>query len=167
MADTHITHITQEGLAESLRLDQKRFDRVTLSLSETEQTTSFTSEGWSVKDFLAHMAYWKQAAHACLVAFVHDQPLPPVIESGDEANAKQQQIDASLSLPEAQSFWQETHTHMLHLVVDELDENRLTEEVHVPWDEVATEQACTLVTEMCGHDGEHFELIEKHFKHIS
>ncbi|MHB8597427.1 MAG: DinB family protein [Ktedonobacteraceae bacterium] len=164
MADTQIT---QEGLAESLRLDRKRFDRVTQSLSETEQVTPFTPEGWSVKDFLAHMAHWKQAAHAFLVAFVHDQPLPAFIESGDEANATQQQIYASLSLQEAHSFWQETHTHMLNLVVDELDKNRLTEEVHVPWDEEDTEQACGLVAEMCGHDGEHFALIEKHFKIIS
>lgn len=160
MADTHIT---QEGLAESLRLDQKRFEHVIQSLSEIEQVTPFTPEGWSVKDFLAHMAHWKQAAHACLVAFVHDQPYPAVIESGDEANAEQQQIYASLSLQEAQSFWQATHTHMLHLVVDELDEHHLTEEVHVPWDEKDTEQACGLVAEMCGHDGEHFALIESYF----
>jgi hypothetical protein len=83
MADTHIT---QEVLAESLRLDRKRFDRITQSLS---------------------------------------------------------------------------------LVVDELDKDHLTEEVHVPWDAEDTEQACGLVAEMCGHDGEHFELIEKHFKIIS
>lgn len=157
------TPITQEGLAESLRLDQKRFDLVIQSLSETVQVTPFTPEGWSVKDFLAHMAHWKQAAHAFLVAFVHDQPYPSVIESGDDANAKQQQIFASLSLQEAQTFWQETHTHMLHLVVDELDKDHLTEEVHVPWDEEDTEQACGLVAEMCEHDGEHFGLIEKHF----
>lgn len=163
MADTQIT---QEGLAESLRQDQKHFDLVTQTLSETDQITPFTQEGWSVKDFLAHMAHWKQAAHAFLVAFVHDQPLPPFVESSDRANARQQQIYASLSLQEAQSFWQETHTHMLHLVVDELDENRLTEEVHVPWDEEGTEQACGLVAEMCGHDVEHFELIEGHFKNI-
>lgn len=158
------TQITQKDLAESLRRDQARYNQVIQSLSRTEQVTPFTAEGWSVKDFLAHMAHWKQAAHAFLVAFVHDQPLPAVVASGDEANAKQQQIYASLSLPEAQSFWQETHTHLLHLVVDELDKDRLTEEVHVPWDEEGTEQACGLVAEMCGHDGEHFGLIEKHFK---
>ncbi|HLJ34255.1 MAG TPA: maleylpyruvate isomerase N-terminal domain-containing protein [Ktedonobacteraceae bacterium] len=163
MADTQIT---QEELAESLRQDQKHFDLVTQTLSETDQITPFTQEGWSVKDFLAHMAHWKQAAHAFLVAFVHDQPLPTYIESGDKANAIQQQIYASLSLQEAQSFWQEAHTHMLHLVVDELGENLMTEEVHVPWDEEGTEQACGLVAEMCGHDVEHFELIEGHFKNI-
>ncbi len=108
MADTQIT---QEGLAESLRLDQKRFEHITQSPSETEQVTPFTPEGWSVKDFLTHMAHWKQAAHAFLVAFVHDQPLPAFIASGNEANATQQQIFASLSLQAAQSFWQETHTH--------------------------------------------------------
>lgn len=160
MADTQIT---QEGLAESLRFDQERFNRVIQKLSEADQIAPFTPEGWSVKDFLAHMAHWKQAAHAFLVAFVHDQPPPAYIESGDEANAKQQQTYASLSLPEAQSFWQETHTHMLHLVVDELNESRLTADVHVPWDEEAIEQACGLVAEMCGHDVEHFEIIERHF----
>jgi len=157
------TQITQEDLAESLRLDQARFDNVTQSLSETEQVTPFTAEGWSVKDFLAHMAHWKQAAHAFLVAFVHDQPLPSVVESGDEANAIQQQIYASFSLQEAQSFWQETHTHILHLVVDELDKDHLTAEVHVPWDAEDTEQACTLVMQMCEHDVEHFEIIEGYF----
>lgn len=157
------TQITQEGLAESLRLDQERYNRVIQTLSEADQVTPFTAEGWSVKDFLAHMAHWKQAAHAFLVAFVHDQPLPAYIESGDEANAKQQQVYASLSLQEAHSFWQETHTHMLHLVVDELDGSHLTEEVHVPWDEKDTEQACGLVAEMCSHDVEHFELIEGNF----
>jgi hypothetical protein len=161
MADTQIT---QEGLAESLRLDQERFNLVTQKLSETGQVAPFTPEGWSVKDFLAHMAHWKQAAHAFLVAYVHDQPYPPFVESGDEANAKQQRIYASLSLPEAQSFWQETHTHMLHLVVDELDENHLHEEVRVPWNEEAMVSACELVADICGHDAEHFDLIEEHFK---
>lgn len=157
------TTMTQEKLVESLRLDQQHFDRLTHALTQSDQTTPFTPEGWSVKDFLAHMAHWKQAAHASLVAFVHDQPSPTPIESGDEANARQQQIYASLSLPEAQSFWQETHTQMLHLVVDELDDNRLTTEVHVPWDETDTQPACTLVAEMCDHDIEHFALIKAHF----
>lgn len=161
------TPMTQEHLVESLRLDQQRFDRITHALTATDQTTPFTAEGWSVKDFLAHMAHWKRAAHASLVAFVHDQPPPTPIASGDEANAKQQQIYASLSLPEAQSFWQEAHTQMLHLVVDELDENRITAEVHVPWDEIDTLPASTLVAEMCDHDSEHFELIEAHFKLIN
>lgn len=161
MADTQFT---QEGLAESLRLDQERFNRVTQTLSETAQVTPFTSEGWSVKDFFAHMAHWKQAAHAFLVAFVHDQPLPAFVESGDEPNAKQQRIYSSLSLQEAQSFWQETHTHMLHLIVDELDADHLNAEVHVPWDEEAMASACELVADMCGHDAEHFDLIEGHFK---
>jgi hypothetical protein len=161
MADTQVT---QEGLAESLRLDQARYNRLIQTLSEAEQVTPFTPEGWSVKDFLAHMAHWKQAAHAFLVAYIHDQPLPTFIESGDEANAKQQRIYASLSLQQAQSFWQEAHTHLLHLVVDELDEDHLTGEVHVPWDEEGTAPACTLVAEMCGHDVEHLELIERHFK---
>lgn len=157
------TQLTQEELAESLRLDQERFNLVIQTLSETEQVTPFTSEGWSVKDFFAHMAHWKQASHAFLVAFVHDQPLPSFVESGDEANATQQRIYAALSPQEAQSFWQETHTHLLHIVVDELDENHLSEEVHVPWDEEEMVSACELVADTCGHDAEHFDLIKRYF----
>ncbi len=159
--------MTQEQLVETLRLDQQHFDRITHALTATDQTTPFTPEGWSVKDFLAHAAHWKQAAHASLVAFVHDQPPPAPIASGDEANARQKQIYASLSLPEAQSFWQETHTQMLHLIVDELDENRLTSEVHVPWDASDTQPASTLIAEMCDHDTEHFAFIETHFNLIT
>ena len=156
--------LTQEGLVEALRLDEERFNQVIQALSESDQLAPFTVEGWSVKDFLAHMAHWKQAAHAFLVAYVHDQPYPAAIESGDEANAIAHEQYASLSLPEAQTFWQDTHTHLLHLIIDELDNEQLAQEVRVPWDENGTERACSLIAEMCGHDVEHLALIESHFQ---
>ena len=157
------TELTQEGLAEALRLDEERFNHLVRRLSDSDQSAPFTPEGWSVKDYFAHMAHWNQAAHAFLVAFVHDQPYPPAFDSGDEANAVAREQYASLSLQEAQNFWRETHTHLLHLIVDELDNERLSEEVRVPWDEHDTATACTLVADMCEHDGEHLTLIESHF----
>ncbi|HYK84926.1 MAG TPA: hypothetical protein VEV19_06125, partial [Ktedonobacteraceae bacterium] len=96
--------------------------------------------------------------------YIHDQPLPPAIPSGDEANAEAAERDKVFSLPQVRNHWEEAHIHLTHLVADELDDKKLQEEVRVPWDDNATETVGLLVTEMCEHDAEHFELIEQYFE---
>ena len=51
-----------------------------------------------------------------------------------------------------------------HLVADELDDKKLQDEVHPPWDENPSEPLCTMITSICEHDAEHFELIEQYFE---
>jgi hypothetical protein len=157
------THQTQEGLIESLQLDRARFQHITNNVSAVEQEKPFSPEGWSIKDFLAHMAHWKNAAHAVLVAYTHDQPLPPVVPSGDEPNAERRVAYSPLSLTEAKAFWEETHQQLIDLIGDELEDARLNEEVRAPWSEEDTLTTCDLVTDMCGHDAEHMDFIEKYF----
>ena len=151
---------TQESLLESMKHDQDRFDILTSRLSEEQLTAPISPEGWSVKDFLAHMAHWKAATHAVLVAYTHDQPLPDVTPSGDEANATMRQQDSSRSVQDVVTYWKETQTHFLHLLVDELDDKRLAETVRPPWggDE---QEICGIVAEIIEHDREHFLLIER------
>ena len=160
------TPVTQESLIEDLNLDRTCLMNLLSKLNGTEQQAPFTDEGWSVKDLLAHMAHWKMATHTLLVAYTHDQPLPPVVPSGDEANAAQHQIYATLSLADALAFWEESHTHLQHLVADELTDERLSEEVRVPWDEHETDTLCALVEDMCAHDAEHTDTIEQYVKRI-
>lgn len=157
------THQTQEGLIESLRLDRTRFQHITNNLSTDEQEKPFSPEGWSIKDFIAHMAHWKKAAHALLVAYTHDQPLPPVEPSGDEPNAERRQCYSTLTLDEAQAFWEETNQQFIDLLADELDDARLSEEVRAPWSDDDTLTVCDLVADMCGHDAEHMDFIEQYF----
>ena len=151
---------TQESLLESLKRDSDRFNILASRLSEKQQLAPISPEGWSVKDFLAHMAHWKAVTHALLVAYTHDQPLPDVTPSGDEANAEMYKQDSTRSLQDVHAYWKDFHTHLLHLVIDELDDKRLAETVRPPWggDE---EAICVIVAEIIEHDREHFLLIER------
>ena len=155
---------TQQGLLDSLQDDRARFQRLITRLNDEEQQIAITPEGWSVKDFLAHMSHWKAATQKLLVAYTHDQPLPPVMPSGDEADEDARQMDKSLSLPQVRNYWEETHKHFTHLVADNLDDKTLQEELRPPWNGDTTEPICTIVASICEHDAEHFALIEQYFE---
>ena len=155
---------TQQSILDSLQDDHTRFQMLINRLNEEQQQIAFTLEGWSVKDFLAHMSHWKAATQKLIVAYTRDQPLPPVTPSGDEANAEAREMDKELSLPEVRNYWEETHMHFTHLVADELDDNELQEEVRPPWDEHIPESLCSMVASICEHDAEHFEIIEQYFE---
>ena len=154
----------QQGILDSFQQDHARFQRLVNQLSDEEQQVAITPEGWSARDFLAHMTHWKAATLKLIVAYTHDQPLPPVMPSGDEANAEARAMDKGLSLPQVRNNWEETHLSFTHLVADELDDERLQDEVRPPWDEYPAEPLCTIVASICEHDAEHFELIEQYFE---
>lgn len=155
---------TQQGLLDSLQEDHARFQKLINHLNDEEQQIAITQEGWSFKDFLAHMSHWKAATLKLVVAYTHDQPLPPVMPSGDEANAEAREMDKELSLPQVRNYWEETHMHLTHVVIDELDDMKLQDEVRSPWDAHTTEPLCTMIASICEHDYEHFELIEQYFE---
>ena len=155
---------TQQGLLDALQEDHARFQKLINDLNDEQQQTVITPEGWSAKDFLAHMSHWKAATQKLIVAYTHDQPLPPVTPSGDEANEEARLMDNALSLPQVRNYWEETHMHFIHLVADELDDERLQEVVRLTWDEDTTEPICSSVASICEHDAEHFELIEQYFE---
>jgi hypothetical protein len=155
---------TQQGLLDSFQDDHARFLKLINRLNEEQQQIAFTREGWSVKDFLSHMSHWKAATQKLIVAYTHDQPLPPVTPPGDEANAQAREMDKELSLPEVRNYWEETQMHFTHLIADVLNDNKLQEEVRLPWDEGVTEPLCSIVASICEHDAEHFELIEQYFE---
>lgn len=155
---------TQQGLLDELQNDHARYQKLIGQLNEEEQQTPFTTQGWSVKDFLSHMSHWKAATQKLVVAYTHDQPLPPVTPSGDEANAEARELDKALSLPEVRNYWEETHMHFIHLVADELNDYKLQDKVRPPWDADTTEPLCTMLASICEHDAEHMELIEQYFE---
>ena len=157
---------TQESLLESLQRDADRFDILVSRVSEEQQLAPIQPEWWSVKDFLAHMAHWKAVTQALLVAYTHDQPLPEVTPSGDEVNEEMRQQDASRSLQDVHTYWKDYHTHLTHLVVDELDDKKLAETVRPPWDG-DDERVCVIVAEIIEHDREHFLLIERLLAQVS
>jgi len=155
---------TQQDILDSLQEDHERFLKLINRLNEEEQQTPFTPEGWSVKDFLSHMSHYKAATRMLVVAYTHDQPLPPVMPSGDKADEEAREMDKELSLPQVRNYWEETHMHLTHVVADELDNETLKEEVRTPWDEDIAEPLCTIVASICEHDAEHFELIDQYFE---
>jgi hypothetical protein len=157
-------HPTQQDILDALNDDHERFQRLVTSLSEEEQQIAFTPEGWSVKDFLSHMSHWKAATQRLIVAYTHDQPLPPVMPSGDRANAEARETDKVLPLPQVRNYWEETHMHFIHLVADELDDKKLQEEARLPWEDNTTAPLCTMIAYICEHDAEHFELIDQYFE---
>ena len=154
---------TQQSLLDAFQDDAARFQRVINALNEEQQQVAITPEGWSVKDFLSHMSHWKAAMLRFLVAYTHDQPFPPGIRSGDEANAEAREMDKALSLPQVRNYWEETHMHLVHLIADELDDARLKEEVRSPWGDDLV-PICMTIADICEHDAEHFELIEQYFE---
>jgi hypothetical protein len=155
---------TQQEILDFLQEDLARFHKLINRLNEEQQQVAITPQGWSVKDFLAHMSHWKAATQKLLVAYTHDQPLPPVMPSGDEADEEARQMDKSLSLPQVRNYWEETHEHFTHLVADNLDDKTLREEVRPPWDGNTDEPICAIVASICKHDAEHFALIEQYFE---
>jgi hypothetical protein len=155
---------TQQGLLDAFQDNHERFLKLINHLDEEQQQIVFTSKGWSVKDFLSHMSHWKASALKLIVAYTHDQPLPPVTPSGDEANAEAREMDKGLSLPQVRNYWEETHMHFTHVIADVLDDKKLLEEVRPPWQEGITESLCSIVSTICEHDVEHFELIEQYFE---
>ena len=155
---------TQQEILDALQEDHARFRALIIRLNDEQQQIAITPEGWSVRDFLAHMSHWKEATQKLLVAYTHDQPLPPAIPSGDEANEEARQMNKSLSLPQVRNYWEEMHEHFTHLVADNLDDRTLQDEVRSPWSEDTPEPICTMVASICEHDNEHFDLIEQHFE---
>jgi hypothetical protein len=157
-------HPTKQQLLDSLQADLERFRHLITVLDDVQQQTEITPQGWTVKDFIAHMAHWKSATLKVIVAYTHDQPLPPVTPSGDEANAEAREVDKALSLPEVRNYWEDTHMHFTHVISDQLDDKRLLEEVRPPWDEDTVEPLCSQIASICEHDDEHLSLIEQYFE---
>lgn len=155
---------TQQGILDSLQNDLERFRTIINRLNEEQQQIAITPQGWSVKDFLAHTAHWKAATHKLLVAYTHDQPLPPPTPSGDTANAEARAQDKTMSLPQVRTYWEEVHQHMIHLVADDLNDKKLTEATRPPWSDTDTMPICEIVIDICAHDAEHLELIEQYFE---
>ena len=155
---------TQQDLLDAYQDNHERFLKLINNLSEEQQQIAFTSEKWSVKDFLSHMSHWKAATLKLIVAYTHYQPLPPVTPSGNEANAEAREMDKELPLPKVRNYWEETHMHFTHVIADVLDDKKLLEKVRPPWDEDFTESLCSMVSSICEHDEEHFELIEQYFE---
>ena len=155
---------TQRDFLDVLENDHARFHKLINRLNDEEQQTAFTPEGWSFKDFLSHMSYWREATKLVIVAYTHDQPLPPVASSGDEANEVVREMNKALSLPQVRNYWEETHIQLTHVVADELKDEKLQDEVRPPWDEHTTESLSSMVASICEHDMEHFELIEQYFE---
>ena len=153
---------SQAEILEILAQDNVRYADLLHRFSDADLQRPFTPEGWSVNDFLAHMTYWKDATRALLVAYLHDQPLPPVIPSGDTPNEEVRRQFASRTLEDIKNDWEETHSHLVHIVSEEFDGQRIVEEVRAPWDEGEFLQLGQLVAGTCEHDTEHFDLIEQY-----
>ncbi len=154
---------TQQDLLDQLQDDHALFQKLIGQISDEDQQVSITPEGWSVKDILSHTSHVKAATQKVVVAFTHDQPLPPVQPWSDEAFEEARQQDKEMSLPDVRNYWDATHIHLIHITADELSNDKLTEEVRSPWSE-DTLVLCDLVTSVCAHDAEHFELIEQYFE---
>jgi hypothetical protein len=156
--------LTQQDLLDGFQDNHERFLKLINHLNEEQQQIAFTTQGWSVKDFLSHMSHWKAATLRLIVAYTHDQPLPPITPSGDAANAEAREMDKELPLPRVRNYWEETHMHFTHVIADVLDDNKLLEEVRSPSNEGVTESLCRIVATICEHDEEHLELIEQYFE---
>ena len=151
----------KDALVLLFQKDQQRFHDLVQHQGPEALQRPFTPEGWSAKDFIAHMTHWKRGTLARVVAYLHSQPLPPALPIGHEANATQRQLEVDSTLQEVIDEWNTIHVHLQHLLAQQLNESNITEEISATWDESEQIPICSLLEEMYKHDTEHLDLIEQ------
>jgi hypothetical protein len=88
---------TKSSLIEQLRDEKERWEALLRTLSESEITAPALSDGWAIKDVMAHLMAWQQRSNARLEAALSGQaPLfpdwpttldPEIAEQPNELNA--------------------------------------------------------------------------------
>ncbi len=153
----------QETLLDLLQQSHDRFVVQMGKLSDQDKLRPFTYEGWSIKDFVSHLSYWKQGVCDSISAYLRGEPFPPALPDGDTANEVQRQLHHQETLASIFQEWQTVHSRLYHLVQHELKESQLSQPIRPPWNEHDLQPIGKLVEEIYNHDMEHFDLVEDHF----
>jgi uncharacterized protein (TIGR03083 family) len=120
------TPTTLAALVDRITIAHQRFLQVVGSLSDAQLQEPRLPGGWSVKDVLAHLAWWDrwllynlntdngQAAH--LAPPLMDQ-IPPDEHWADQMNARVYQLNRSRSLAEIQAEFEAARQRVVQSVV--------------------------------------------------
>jgi uncharacterized damage-inducible protein DinB len=120
------------------RLEAERAGLFTnlLGLSEEQLTTAEPVLGWTIKDLLAHIAFW-DGFHANRMQMVVDGRIQEIIEIGDDAdmdayNAKLLAKQKVLPLEQAIARLQKERSGFMQLL-KRLDDLELQSQIRLPW----------------------------------
>jgi hypothetical protein len=111
---------TKAGLIERMERERDKIEEFIGSLND-EQLTRAGSDGWSIKDFLAHMAVWE----AGIVALLQKKPRWEAMgltrdfvraNTEDQVNAKLEEAAKTLSLAEVKGMFANVHREMLSVL---------------------------------------------------
>ncbi|MCA9898989.1 MAG: DinB family protein [Ardenticatenaceae bacterium] len=138
----HIAHIeailSQWRLHLTARLAAERSElfAALLGLSEAQLTTAEVQPGWTIKDLLAHVAFW-DGFHTNRMQLVLDGRIHEIMEIGDDAdmddfNARLLAENKKTPLEQAIAMLQKERGGFLQLL-KRLDDRTLQSQIRLPW----------------------------------
>ena len=127
-----LTVTKQEMLAE-LAAARAELNRALAGLSPEQMHVTGAVGQWSVKDVLAHLVAWESEVVTAL-NHVQNKRMPALmkIEDIDEWNEEQYRISVRRPLQAIQEDFEGVH-RMLHHMIDDYDQDRLTDRRRFPW----------------------------------
>ena len=120
-------------LAALIRATSTRMELLLAQLSVAEINQPGAVGVWSVKDVLAHIAFWERYAVSILEAAAHGET--PILPADDETERRNASVVAQYyqrSLAAVIADWQQAREDLLEALED-LDDEALNDPDHFPW----------------------------------
>ncbi|MDQ3461110.1 MAG: ClbS/DfsB family four-helix bundle protein [Deinococcota bacterium] len=132
----------KQQILTTLRGEFNRWEGLLAGMSEEQITSSPLSNGWSIKDLMAHLMAWQQVSIARLeAAQLHKEPVFPTWLAGsdpeseedkDQFNARIYETYRKQSLSRVHQDWRDGFLRFLSLG-EEIPENDLLDAEKYPW----------------------------------
>ena len=117
MSDAQETQTRRDQLLRSTREAHTRLEELLASLPEEEQVRPGVTDGWSVKDHLAHLTWWEQSV---IRIFAGDpDPIAAIPGGGDGEDAINAYVFAQnrdRPLADVRAAFDASYQQMLHLI---------------------------------------------------
>lgn len=146
-----------------LKANRQQHQAMKAHLTPADWQKPISPEGWSGKDYLAHIAHWDGLALQCIHARLAEAPAPvfPFIAS-DEQNERWRIEDSSKPLDTVHA-WLGGTFDTYQRVLTEHDEEALQQQLGMPWNASAQHTIIWLIEHMAEHEKEHLSYIESFF----
>ena len=153
-------------LAALIRATSTRMELLLAQLSVAEINQPGAVGVWSVKDVLAHIAFWERYAVSILQAVAHGET--PILPADDETERRNASVVAQYyqrPLSAVIADWQQAREELLEAIED-LEDEDLNDPDRFPWS-----AGRTLLDRIAGnsfdHEQEHIEQIREWMKSVT
>ena len=154
-----IERMSVADLSALIRAASTRMELLVAQLSVAEINQPGAVGVWSVKDVLAHIAFWERYAVNILQAAVHGET--PMLSAEDETERKNASVVAQYyqrSLAAVISDWQQAREDLLEAIEDLADED-LNDPNRFSWN-AGRSLLDRIAANSFGHEQEHIEQIQ-------